>query len=124
MRTFNDTFATGIDLSAATYTSPVMPLKNIYGFSIAMNISAGAPVGTLKLQVSNDPETNDTMPNGIPRPVPTNFADLTGTSISVIASDTTVMFNVHDVGYTYVRVVYTRTSGTGTASLVINARGF
>lgn len=123
MRTFNIPLASSIDLSAASYTSPAVPLKNIYGFSIAMNIT-GAPIGTLKLQVSNDPETNDTMPGGAPAPVPTHFADLTGASISIIASDTTVMFNVHDVGYNYVRVVYTRASGSGTAALVANCKGF
>ena len=79
-------------------------------------------------QASNDPETNDPQTNstGLPPAVgPTNWADITPSQFTVIAPGE-VMWNVSFVGYTYVRLAYTDTSGgssTATADIIVNGKG-
>ncbi len=126
MRTFNRPIVAAAPMNA-NYNSPYTPLRNVYTYSIAA-IVTGTPTGTIKLQASNDPETNDTQTNstGLPPAVgPTNWADITNSTFTLTAAGET-MWNVNAVGYNYVRVVYTDTSsGTSTATLklVINCKG-
>jgi len=127
MRTFNQTIATNVPLNA-NYNSPYVPLRNIYMYSMAAIIT-GTPTGTLKIQASNDPETNDTQYNttaGVPPAVgPTNWVDITDSSFPVTSSGET-MWNVRYIGYNYVRVVYTDSSGgtsTATMKIVFNGKG-
>jgi len=120
MRTFNKQITTNASI-AAGYTSPYVPLKGIYMYSI-MAIITGAPTGSIKLQASNDPETNDTQINstGLPPAVgPTNWADVTDSTFAISSAGNT-MWNVRETGYNYVRVVYT---GTGAAFITIIANG-
>jgi len=122
MRSFNKQIDTNADISAG-YTSPYTPLKNIYMYSI-MAIISGSPTGSIKLQASNDPETNDTQLNstGLPPAVgPSNWADIADSTFPISASGNT-MWNVREVGYNYVRVVYT---GTGAANItvIVNGKG-
>lgn len=127
MRVTNKQISTAIPLNANS-NSPYSPLKSIVLYSIAFNVT-GTPGGAVKLQASNDPETNDTQYNAstnLPPSVgPTNWADIANSSFTLSASGTT-MWNVEDVGYNYVRVVYTDTSGgtsTATANIVFNGKG-
>lgn len=118
MRTFNTTIS-NVALNT-DYTSPAIPLKNIFMFNIAAIIS-DTPTGTIKLQVSNDPETNDT----IPLVEPPNWVDLLDSSFSLTDEGET-MWNVHEVAFNYVRVVYTDTSGgmsDATMTIIINSKG-
>lgn len=123
MRTYNKQITTAQALNVSV-NGPAVPLKTIFMYSIAANVT-GTPTGTIKLQASNDPETNDTMPLGTPQPTPTNWTDISGSSFSLSASGNT-MWNVHDVAYNYVRVVYTDSSGgtsTATMNVIVNAKG-
>lgn len=109
---------------SANRTSSAMPLKNIVLYSIQATIT-GTPTGTVKLQASADPETNDTMPDGSPKPSPTHWTDITDSTFTVLAAGN-VMWNVREIGYNYVRVVYTdASSGASTAVMtaVLNAKG-
>ncbi len=123
MRVFNKTIATAVPLNT-NYNSPASPLKSIYMYDMAANIT-GTPNGTLKLQASNDPETNDTMPGGVPQPQPTNWADIQNSTFVAVTG--TNMWNVRAVGYNYVRVVYTDLSSgssTATMTIIINGKGW
>lgn len=127
MRVFNKQIATAVPLNA-NYNSPYTQLKSIFMYSMAVIIS-GTPTGTLKLQASNDPETNDTQINTSvslpPSKAPINWVDIANSSFAVSSSGET-MWNVHDVGYNYVRVVYTDGSGgssTATATIIFNGKG-
>lgn len=123
MRTFNRQIATATALNANS-TSAAVQLKNILMYSI-MCVITGTPTGTITLEGSNDPETNDTMPLGIPRPVPTNWATIKDSNETVTAAGN-VMYNVHSVAYNYVRVIYTDASaGASTAvmSIIVNGKG-
>lgn len=119
MRTFNQTVSTDVALNA-DYTSNAIPLKNIFMFNIAAIVS-DTPTGTIKLQVSNDPETNDT----IPLVEPPNWVDLLGSSFS-LSDEGETMWNVHEVAFNYVRVVYTDTSSgmsDATMTIIFNGKG-
>lgn len=119
MRVFNQQIGTNIPLNASV-NSNFVPLKSIYMYAVAAIIT-GTPTGTLKLQASNDPETNDS----IPLVTPANWLDITASHVSVTSSGET-MWNVREIGYNYVRVVFTDMSGgtsTATMTIVFNGKG-
>lgn len=123
MRTFNKQISTAVDLDADS-ESVAVPLKNIFMYSI-MAIITGTPTGTLKLQGSADPETNDTNPQNNPAPAPTHWADIEDSDQTVSAAGNTI-WNVTDVAYNYVRVVYVDgSSGASTAvmTVIFNGKG-
>lgn len=124
MRTFNRSVVSAAALNA-NYNSPYIQLRNVYTYSIAA-IVTGTPTGTIKLQASNDPETNDTQTNstGVPPAIgPSNWADIANSTFTLSTSGET-LWNVSFVGYNYVRVVYTdNSSGTSTATMAIIFNG-
>ena len=91
-------------------------------------IITGTPSGTLKIQASNDPETNDTQTNSTglaPAVGPVNWVDIADSSFAVASAGET-MWNVRYIGYNYVRVVYTDASGgtsIATMNVIYNGKG-
>jgi len=133
MRTFNKTVATNVPLNA-NYNSPYVQLKNIYTYTMAAIIT-GTPTGTVQIQASNDPETNDTQvntdygaganPTNPPSTAPVNWVTIASSSFPVSSSGET-MWNVNFVGYNYVRVQYIDASGgasTATMNIIFNGKG-
>jgi hypothetical protein len=127
MRTFNRQISTNVALNA-NVNGPYIQLKNIFMYSIAA-IVTGVPTGTISLQASNDPETNDTQTNvaagQAPAVGPSTWVTIDDSSFSLTSAGTT-MWNVRDVGYNYVRVVYTDSSGgasTATMTVIFNGKG-
>jgi hypothetical protein len=98
----------------ASFNSSVFSLADVMGYSIQA-VFTGSPNGVFKLQASND------MVSAVGDIV--NWTDIASTSIA-INSNGTAMWNIADVYYRWVRLVYTRTSGTGSCDAVLNARGF
>jgi hypothetical protein len=122
MRVFNKQIATNVSI-ASGFTSAYVPLKSTYMYSMVAIIT-GSPTGTLKLQASNDPETNDTQINstGLPPAVgPSNWVDIANSTFTITSAGET-MWNVRDPAYNYVRVVYTG-SGAATMTLIVNSKG-
>lgn len=68
----------------------------------------GAPVGELKIQGSNDPAI-------------LGYDDITD-SISAVTEAGGYILNVELPAYSFIRLVYTATSGTGTINAKINAK--
>ena len=101
-------------------TSSGVNLNQVFMFSIQA-VFTGAPVGSLKLQISNDD-----VPVGAAGQDPAvnvaNWVDYTG-SASAVASAGNFMWIVSEGGYQWVRVVYTFTSGTGSLNIVYNGKG-
>lgn len=123
MITYNKKITTNQILNA-NINGPAAALKNIVMYSVVANIT-GVPTGTLTLQASNDPETNTVMPLNNPQPPPTVWATIANSNFTVTTAGVT-MWNVSDVAYNYVRVVYTdASSGASTAHMdvVVNAKG-
>lgn len=134
MRTFNRQVSTAQPLNVNS-NSPYVQLKNIYTYSIAANYT-GSVTGTIKLQASNDPETNDTQvnvpyganqnPTNPPSKAPVNWADIDGSVFTLAPGITETLWNVDAVGYNYVRVVFTDGSGgtsTATMNIIANCKG-
>lgn len=127
MRVNNKQIATAVPLNA-NYNSPYMPLKSNFMYSMAF-IVTGTPTGTVQIQASNDPETNDTQYNqaaAMPPSVgPVNWVTITNSPF-VLSTSGETMWNVRDVGYNYVRVQYLDASGgtsTATATIIFNGKG-
>ena len=95
----------------ADYASSPIYLAYVGDYAIQL-VFTGSPVGTFKLQASNDAAT-EIEGNSILSVNPlANWTDITG-SDQAIAAAGNHMWNVSDTGYSFVRVVYTRTSGSG-----------
>lgn len=122
MRVFNESNKeVNIPLNA-NYNGYAYLLKYIYLYSIVAKIT-GTPNGSIMIQASNDPETNDTMPNQNPQPAPSNWVTIQDSTFSVTTSGET-FYNVTDVAYNYVRIAYTDGSGgTSTATMTITFNG-
>ena len=127
MRTINKTIATNVPLNA-NYNSPYQQLKSIYTYTMSAIIT-GTPTGTIQIQASNDPETNDTQYNTTvnlpPTQFPTNWVTITGSPFTVTTAGEE-MWNVNFVGYNYVRVQYIDGSGgasTATMTIIFNGKG-
>ncbi len=94
----------------AQASSPILT-EFTFAFSI-MTISTGSPVGVVKIQVSND----DTIHT------PSHWVDL-ASSTTAVSSATTYLMPKTEICYNWLRVVYTKTSGTGAVTCVIKTLG-
>lgn len=100
-------------LNASFFSKP-QQLNMIFGYSIQAVIT-GTPTGSVRLQASND-QFVEIEPGNNP---PIVWTDISGSTFTVTAAGNE-MWNVSDVGYTWVRIAYTDTSG-GTSAAVMNA---
>lgn len=112
--------ATPVDLSVSANLRPLW-LGHICNYSIQL-VFTGSPVGSFKLQASDDPG----MANGGQQPQAlnvTNWSDVSGSTVAVSAAGN-VLYDIANAGYNFVRVVYTATSGTGSlTSARANVKG-
>ncbi len=121
MRVYNQKIANDVALNANS-NGVAVELKNVFMYAITATIT-GTPTGTLKLQASSDPLTDTTIP--LTNSQPTNWVDITDSSFTVTSAGNS-MWNVRDVAYNWVRVVYTDASGgasTATMDIVVNCKG-
>lgn len=96
----------------ASFELKPLYLGSIADYSIQL-VFSGTPVGSWKLQVSNDPGRITANSESGKYTGVTNWTDLTGSAQSITeAGDHT--WNAKGTGYLWVRVVWTRVSGTGT----------
>lgn len=95
-----------IDAAAAgpTYSDP-FPASQVMQCSVFV-LASGSPVGTVKLQFSND---NCNYQGGR---VPDNWVDIPSATVAVSAAGN-VCIPKTEVAYGSIRVAYTKTSGTG-----------
>lgn len=100
--------------AGATFSTAAIPTKFVLYASVQSTFSGGgAPLGVLKVQASNDqPSTGD----------PQNWSDIAGITVN-ISADGVFFIPKFDLSYEWIRLVYTRTSGTGTASIRIKSIG-
>lgn len=89
-----DTLPAALD---SGYTGPGMCVDGFTDYAIAIKWT-GTIAGTFKLQASNDN---------------VDFSDLTGSSTTITTGGGTYGWNQSAAGYTYVRVVFTQSSGSG-----------
>lgn len=92
----------GTDLSTDVESEGIF-VERCTEYSIQL-VFTGTPVGEFKLQGSLDGGT------------PSNWTDITGSEESVTEAGD-ILWNAQGVGYRWVRLVYTSTSGTGTLTV-------
>lgn len=92
----------------ANITSNAIDARGIQVASVQA-IYTGSPVGTLKLQAANN----------LASPTWVDIAD----SSQAISAAGSFVWNINYVGFTTFRLVYTFTSGTGTLSALVCAKG-
>jgi len=116
MRVYNKLIEESIALNT-NIPGKQMSLQHMYGFAIQVNCT-GTPNGTFKLQASTDPFATS--------PSPSHWTDITGSSVAAAGANFSYLWNVTDVMYNWVRVVYTDASGgasTAVAHIVLNGKG-
>lgn len=102
-----------ITINVQSGTSVPVNVDECVSFSIQA-IYTGSPLGTIKIQCSND---SVSPVNGIP----TNWTDVTDSAAGISAAGTYVL-NVEFPAYSWIQLVYTPTSGSGTMNARINAK--
>ena len=96
---------------AASFNGAAMGVEFVNGYSICASwIDGGSLSGSLKLQASNNPFTDNV--NMTPDPAAV-WVDITGSTIAVTGAGSQ-FYNVADANYAAYRIVWTRTAGTGT----------
>lgn len=108
-----------LDLSGSDQTAAIS-LKFRRGYSISLSWTGTAPTGDFKLQASNDAfrgESADLENSGA------TWIDITGSTQAAGGAAGTHVWNVSDAYYQAVRVVYDRTSGTGSCSVDFFGKG-
>lgn len=90
----------------STFTSPSQQLAFMVNACIQA-VFIGTPMGTLNLQVSNDN---------------VNWTTYTGSSTTVSGAGNFAWL-LGDIGFPWVQVVYTASSGTGSLSITVNGKG-
>jgi hypothetical protein len=112
---------TATSLGASANLSAVW-LGHICNYSIQL-VFTGTPAGSFKLQCSNDagsPNASQaaTLATGV-----TNWTDVADSSQTISAAGD-LTWQVANAGYNFVRVVWTRTSSTGSLTVArINTKG-
>lgn len=87
---------------------------------------SGTPVGSLKLQISNDivpVDPSDTNLVGTdPAGLVVNWSDYTGSTVAV-SGPGNFTWNLVYVGYRWIRLVYTSSSSVGTINATFSGKG-
>jgi hypothetical protein len=107
---------------ASSFATDAVNLISIYAYSIQVVWGGGSsPVGTFKLQGSNDAGDSGTGQGVTP---PVNFTDITSSPQSISGAPGSILFDVTECSYRWVRLVYTATSGSATISdAMMNVKG-
>lgn len=108
----NTAIVTEGDMSGSLTSTPIN-LDHIKMYAIQAVVSSGtSPSGALTLEASCDPSNT----------TPSTWTEIGNTSQTVTA-DGSFLWNVENAGYNWVRLVYTRTSGSGTLDTRIQIKG-
>jgi hypothetical protein len=106
----------GTDMTSNINSNPIW-LGHVVNYCIQIVFTGSTPNGSFKLQASNDLGAKE---NDVKNASITNWTDISGSTINISAAGD-VMYNLENVGYRWVRVVWTDTSST--AGTITVARG-
>lgn len=108
----------------ATGNTGAFDISFLNGYAIVVSWPAtGTPVGTLKLQGSNDAWDEDSrIPGSETEESGATWVDIAGSSTPLSGAAGTFSWNAADQNYQAVRVAYVRTSGTGTVTGIFRGK--
>lgn len=119
MRLSQEVILSAGDMSQATLTTNGIDLQQM-ALSSIQAVFTGAPVGTLTLEISND---NVPAVNGTNQAANvTHWTTYTGSSQSISAAGD-FMYNLLNPGYRWIRLKYTKGSGTGSLTVTAVSKG-
>ena len=99
----------------ATIDSIALGVPQMFGAAVQIEFT-GTPTGNFKLQASADPW----VANPTAAQVPTNWTDVADSTFTVSAAGN-VMWNISDIEYNWLRVVYSDTSSGMSTAVISNA---
>ncbi len=114
-----------IDMSASSTASDATVLQGLSMVSYACSWTGASPVGTISLEISNDYSLypDGTVNNaGIWNLVPLNVNGTFTTSCAVSGNTGNGYIDVSATAGYAVRLLYTRTSGSGTLTIVVSGK--
>jgi hypothetical protein len=120
MRQSSVTLVTNGDMSG-NIVSLGVNLISIYAYSIQGVWTGGTfPTGVFTLQGSNDPGDNGSG-QGVSQP--TNWTTITNSSQVISGTPGSILYDVTECSYRWVRLVYTAGTGSGTLQAQMNTKG-
>lgn len=122
MRFLNVPFSFSNSTLSADRSSDPMHVGTQYNIAVQVTVVKDSSIdGDFKLQVSCDEElpgaTAAQRAAGV-----SNWTDLPASSQEILDSGTLV-WNISNIGFEYIRIVYTRVSGSGSVTARISGRG-
>lgn len=103
------------DMSQASITSAVTDIQFLDNIGIQLDFS-GSPVGTFDVQISLNYSIDNL----------SNTVISSGTWVTIASGSTSggspIFFDLNQLSAPFIRVVYTKTSGTGTLNSIISAK--
>ena len=113
------------DMSAASITSAPTILQSLTIPNYSVTWTGSTPVGVIQVQASDDYALNPdgTVSNaGTWNPLPLSVAGSSTYSIPVTGNTGNGMIDIYGLGAYAIRLVYVKTSGTGTLTAIINGK--
>lgn len=106
----------------SSFNTDAVNLISIYAYSIQVVWSgSGTPIGIFSLQGSND-SGDIGSGQGVSQPV--NFTPITNSPQSISGNTGSILYDITECSYRWVRLVYTATSGTATITdATMNTKG-
>lgn len=117
MRVENKLLVSAGDMSV-NVTSPAIWMEHMALLAVQM-LWTGTPTGNFTLEGSCDPGNGDQTGTGV-----TNWIMIANTTQAAGAGAGKYCYWLADVPVKWVRLVYSRTSGTGSVDVRFNAKGF
>ncbi len=113
------------NMASASLTSAITILTNLSMISYGLSWSGTAPVGTAEVQVSNDYSQNgdgSTKNAGTWTTLTLSVAGSPSTTVAITGNTGTAFIDIDQIAAYAIRLVFTKTSGTGTLQAVVNGK--
>jgi len=113
MRFYNESIIKAAN--AAVSQNSIAVESKLCRFASVQAVVTGTAAGSIKLQVSNDEVVNGGSPS--------NWSDLTGATVSISGAGV-YLIPAQNMGYQFIRAVYTASSGSGTITANLHMVGY
>ena len=106
---------------AASFSSTPFDIRTLDNIAVQLNATTSNAVGTFSVQGSLDYNPGgSTSPSG---PVAGNWIAITLPAIPTLASvDAQFLLDLNQLSFPWLRIAYTRTSGTGTVDIYVSGK--
>lgn len=107
----------------ATLTGGKIDFEQTYIASFIAQWTVNDAAGTLKVQASNEQPPSGNLATSW-EPSAASWIDVPSASVTIVATTVIGLINMGQVSYRWVRLVWTRTAGTGNIIVDMNSQGF